>query len=70
MTKSVSWWTGCTADHDGDMIKINERPGVAVCICRPDGVIVRHDPGMYLRELREQYARMTREKEENEDDAD
>lgn len=53
------------------MNKINERPGVVACICRPDGVIVRHDPGLYLRELREQYARAERkEEEEHKDDAD
>lgn len=53
------------------MTKINERPGVAVCICRADGIIVRHDPGLYMAEVREQIARAKRkEKEENEDDAD
>lgn len=50
--------------------KINERPGVVVCICGKHGTIIRHDPGAYLRTLREQYARATYIKEETEDDVD
>lgn len=48
--------------------KINERPGVMVCICSKSGQIAMHDPGRYLRELREVYARAKKEEEENDDD--
>ena len=36
--------------------KINERPGVAVCICGKNGTIIRHEPELYMKEIREQNA--------------
>lgn len=48
--------------------QINPRPGVAVCICGKNGVIIRHDPGGYARTMREQFARAREEKKEEKDD--
>ena len=49
--------------------KINERPGVAVCICGKNGTIIRHEPELYMRTLREEMARATKKKEVKRDDA-
>lgn len=48
--------------------QVNPRPGVAVCICGKHGTIIRHDPGMYMRTMREQFARAREEKKEEKDD--
>ena len=39
--------------------KINERPGVAVCICGKNGTIIRHEPELYLKSLRDKSAKKT-----------
>jgi hypothetical protein len=50
--------------------KINERPGVAVCICGKNGTIIRHEPDLYMREVREQISRAGKKKKEvKKDDA-
>ena len=49
--------------------KINERPGVAVCICGKNGTIIRHEPELYMRTLREEMARAAKKKEVKRDDA-
>lgn len=50
--------------------KINERPGVVVCICGKNGTIIRHEPDLYMREVREQISRAGKKKKEvKKDDA-